>query len=155
MNIKLVRIGVNEVENLWNMQINAFKSLLEKYQDFGTSPGAESKEKIKAKLLQDYTYFYYIYVDENIVGAVRVVDKKDASRKRIAPIFIVEHYRNKGIAQRVFSEIERIHGENNWKLDTIFQEKGNCYLYEKLGYKRIGELERINDAMDIVYYVKD
>ena len=40
MNIKLVRIGVNEVENLWNMQINAFKSLLEKYQDFGTSPGA-------------------------------------------------------------------------------------------------------------------
>lgn len=149
MNIKLVRIGVNEVENLWNMQIIEFKSLLEKYQDFRTSPGAESKEKIKAKLLQDYTYFYYIYVDENIVGAVRVVDKKDASRKRIAP------NRNKGIAQRVFSEIERIHGENNWKLDTIFQEKGNCYLYEKLGYKRVGELERINDAMDIVYYVKD
>ena len=53
MNIKLVRIGVNEVENLWNMQIIAFKSLLEKYQDFRTSPGAESKEKIKAKLLQD------------------------------------------------------------------------------------------------------
>ena len=80
MNIKLVRIGVNVVENLWNMQIIAFKSLLEKYQDFRTSPGAESKEKIKAKLLQDYTYFYYIYVDENIVGAVRVVDKKYASR---------------------------------------------------------------------------
>jgi len=120
MNIKLVRIGVNEVENLWNMQMDAFKSLLEKYQDFETSPGAESKEKIEAKLLQDYTYFYYIYLDKNIVGAVRVVDKNDASRKRIAPIFIIENYRNKGIAQRVFSEIERIHGENNWKLDTIF-----------------------------------
>ena len=94
-------------------------------------------------------------MDESIAGAVRVVDKKGGSRKRIAPIFIIEHYRNKGIAQRVFSEIERIHGEHNWKLDTIFQEKGNCYLYEKLGYKRVGDLEKINDKMDIVYYIKD
>ena len=77
-------------------------------------------------------------MDESIVSAVRVVDKKDGSRKRVAPIFIIEYYRNKGIAQRVFSEIERIHGEHNWKLDTISQEKGNCYLYEKLGYKRAG-----------------
>ena len=155
MNIKLVRIGVNEVENLWNMQMDAFKSLLEKYQDFETNPGAETKEKIEDKLLQDYTFFYYIYVDESITGAVRVVDKKDGSRKRVAPIFIMEQYRNKGIAQKAFSEVERIHGKNNWKLDTIFQEKGNCYLYEKLGYKRVGDLEKINDKMDIVYYIKD
>ena len=155
MNIELVRIDTHETEKLWKMQINAFKSLLEKYQDFETSPGAETKEKIEDKLLQDYTFFYYIYVDEIITGAVRVVDKKDGSRKRVAPIFIMEQYRNKGIAQKVFSEIERIHGENNWKLDTIFQEKGNCYLYEKLGYKRVGDLEKINDKMDIVYYIKD
>ena len=155
MNIELVRIDTHETEKLWNMQINAFNSLLEKYQDFETSPGAETKEKIEDKLLQDYTFFYYIYVDEIITGAVRVVDKKDGSRKRVAPIFIMEQYRNKGIAQKAFSEVERIHGKNNWKLDTIFQEKGNCYLYEKLGYKRVGELEKINDKMDIVYYIKD
>ena len=155
MNIELVRIDTHETEKLWKMQINAFKSLLEKYQDFETSPGAETKEKIEDKLLQDYTFFYYIYVDESIDGAVRVVDKKDGSRKRVAPIFIMEQYRNKGIAQKAFSELERIHGKNNWKLDTIFQEKGNCYLYEKLGYKRVGELEKINDKMDIVYYIKD
>ena len=144
MNIELVRIDTHETEKLWKMQINAFKSLLEKYQDFETNPGAETKEKIEDKLLQDYTFFYYIYVDESITGAVRV-----------APIFIIEYYRNKGIAQKAFSEVERIHGKNNWKLDTIFQEKGNCYLYEKLGYKRVGELEKINDKMDIVYYIKD
>ena len=154
MNIELVRIDTHETEKLWKMQINAFKSLLEKYQDFETNPGAETKEKIEDKLLQDYTFFYYIYVDESITGAVRVVDKKDGSRKRVAPIFIMEQYRNKGIAQKAFSEVERIHGKNNWKLDTIFQEKGNCYLYEKLGYKRVGELEKINDKMDIVYYIK-
>ena len=77
MNIELVRIDTHETEKLWKMQINAFKSLLEKYQDFETNPGAETKEKIEDKLLQDYTFFYYIYVDESITGAVRVVDKKD------------------------------------------------------------------------------
>ena len=155
MNIELVRIDAGEAENLWKMQIIAFKSLLEKYQDFETSPGNETRERIEAKLQQNFTFFYYIYMDESIVGAIRVVDKKDGSRRRVAPVFIMEPYRNKGIAQRTFSEIEKIHGENNWKLDTIFQEKGNCHLYEKLGYKRVGELERINDRMDIVYYIKN
>ena len=36
MNIELVRIDTHETEKLWKMQINAFKSLLEKYQDFET-----------------------------------------------------------------------------------------------------------------------
>jgi hypothetical protein len=40
-------------------------------------------------------------------------------------------------------------------LDTILQEAGNCYLYEKLGYKKTGKTEKINDKMDIVYYEKD
>ena len=40
-------------------------------------------------------------------------------------------------------------------LDTILQEEGNCYLYEKLGYKRTGKIEHINERMDIVYYEKN
>ena len=155
MKIELVRISVDEAEKLWLLQINAFKKLLDKYQDFETSPANETKERIKLKLQQEYTFFYYIYANKNIVGAVRVVDKKDGSRKRVAPIFVMEEFRNKGIAQRAFAEIERIHGKNHWELDTIFQEKGNCSLYEKLGYKKIGELEKINDKMDIVHYVKN
>ena len=155
MKIELVRISVDEAERLWLLQINAFKNLLDKYQDFETSPANETKERIEIKLQQEYTFFYYIYVNKSIVGAVRVVDKKDGSRKRVAPIFIMEEFRNQGIAQRTFSEIERIHGKNHWELDTIFQEKGNCSLYEKLGYKKIGELEKINDKMDIVHYVKN
>lgn len=41
------------------------------------------------------------------------------------------------------------------KLDTILQEKGNRYLYEKLGYRQTGKTEQINDKMMIVYYEKD
>ena len=155
MSIKLVRIGVNDAEKLWTMQVQAFQKLLDKYQDLETNPANETKEKIKTKLLQKQTFFYYIYEGNDIVGAIRVIDKKDGSRKRVAPVFIMEKFRNKGLAQKAFCELERIHGKDNWELDTIFQEKGNCYLYEKLGYIRIGEIDRINDRMDIVHYIKN
>lgn len=153
--MKLVRANISDCEKIWNMQINAFADLLERYQDYETSPGNEAKERIEAKLSQDFTYFYYIYDDDSLVGAIRVVDKKDGSRKRVAPIFIMKEFRNKGLAQRTFYEIEKIHGDDNWKLDTILQEKGNCHLYEKLGYVKTGMVEKINDRMDIVYYEKN
>lgn len=33
--------------------------------------------------------------------------------------------------------------------------RGNCYLYEKLGYHQTGKTEIINDKMTIVFYEKD
>ncbi len=67
----------------------------------------------------------------------------------------MKQFRNRGYAISAFGEVEKIHGCNNWQLDTILQESGNCYLYEKLGYKKTGVIENINDKMDIVYYEKN
>lgn len=153
--MKLIRANINDCEKIWEMQKEAFADLLEKYQDYETSPANEPVEKIKAKLLDSFTYFYFIYDDETLVGAVRVVHRNDGSRKRIAPIFIMKEFRGKGLAQKTFEEIEKIHGCDNWSLDTILQETENCYLYEKLGYKKTGVIEKINDRMDIVYYEKN
>mgnify|MGYP003399395110 CR=1 FL=1 len=153
--MRLVRADVNDCDKIWKMQIKAFSDLLEKYQDYETSPGNEAKERIEAKLSKDFTYFYYIFNGDDLVGAIRVVNKKDGSRKRVAPIFIMKKFRNKGLAQKTFEEIEKLHGSNNWMLDTILQEESNCYLYEKLGYKRTGKIENINERMDIVYYEKN
>ncbi len=80
---------------------------------------------------------------------------KDGSRKRISPVFIMKEYRNKGYAQSAIIEVEHIHGYDNWKLETILQETGNCYLYEKLGYRKTGQMKTINDKMTIVYYEKN
>jgi hypothetical protein len=49
---------------------------------------------------------------------------------------------------------EKYKPKNGWILDTILQEEGNCHLYEKLGYKKTGKIEKINERMDIVYYEK-
>ena len=153
--MRLVRANVSDCEKIWSLQLEAFADLLAKYQDYETSPGNEPKENIQAKLLDEFTFFYFIYLEDEIAGAVRVVDRKDGDRKRIAPIFIMKKFRNRGLAQKTFEEIERIHGINHWMLDTILQEAGNCYLYEKLGYKRTGKIEHINERMDIVYYEKN
>ena len=153
--MRLVRANVSDCEKIWSLQIEAFADLLAKYQDYETSPGNEPKENIQAKLLDEFTFFYFIYHEDEIAGAVRVVDRKDGDRKRIAPIFIMKKFRNRGLAQKTFEEIERIHGINHWMLDTILQEEGNCYLYEKLGYKKTGKIKHINERMDIVYYEKN
>ena len=112
--MRLVRANVSDCEKIWSLQIEAFADLLAKYQDYETSPGNEPKEYIQAKLLDEFTFFYFIYHEDEIAGAVRVVDRKDGDRKRIAPIFIMKKLRNRGLAQKTFEEIERIHGINHW-----------------------------------------
>ena len=137
------------------MQTEAFSDLLAKYEDYDTSPACESIERIKEKISQNFTYFYFIYYGDDLVGAIRVVNKKDGSRKRVSPIFIMKEFRGRGLAQRTFREIEKIHGEDNRELATILQKKGNCYLYEKLGYKKTGVTKNINERMGIVVYAKN
>ena len=156
MNVQLVRVNIDEANNLWEMQVKAFLDLYEKYQDTETSPATESIDKILMRLSQPFTYYYYIQDDNTKVGAIRVVDKhEDGIAKRISPIFIMPEHRNKGYAQKAMQLAEAIHGFSDWELETILQENGNCYLYEKMGYYKIGKTEKINDKLTLVFYKKD
>ena len=155
VNIELRPILREEVETVWRMQVEAFSKLLEKYQDYDMSPAAESMDKVMARYEQPWTTYYFILAEDEKVGVIRVVDKKDGSRKRISPIWVMSEHRNNGYAQQAIKEVERIYGSDHWCLDTILQEKGNLHLYEKLGYHRTGRTDKINDKMDIVYYEKD
>lgn len=154
--MQLSRICANEAEELWKMQIDAFQDLYEKYQDTDTSPATEKIDKIIFRLEQWFTYYYFIEADGIKVGAIRVIDvKKPDKPKRISPVFILKQYRNKGYAQTAIKLVEEIHGSKNWELDTILQEKGNCHLYEKMGYRQTGKTEQINDRLTLVFYRKE
>ncbi len=155
MGIMLEKVTKDDIELVWKMQIEAFSDLLERYRDYETNPGAEDFDKVMARFEQPWTTYYFIVADGSKAGAVRVADKEDGSRKRISPIFIMKEYRNMGLAQQAISELERIYGADNWGLATILQEKGNCHLYEKMGYHRIGDTQKINEKMDIVFYEKN
>ena len=61
-----------------------------------------------------------------------------------------------GIGYAAIQKVFDMHPEvKTWKLDTILQEKVNCHLYEKCGFKRIGEEHVVNDAMTLVDYEKN
>ena len=156
MKVELIRVNIQDAENLWKMQIAAFQDLYAKYQDPETSPATETLEKTVMRLEQSYTYFYYIVVDDTIVGAMRVIDHKEEGKyKFLSPIFIMKVFRGRGYAQQAMQLAEEIHGSSGWELDTILQEKGNCYLYEKMGYKLTGESKVVNERMTLVFYRKD
>ena len=155
MEVKLIKASRDDMKTIWLMQKEAFGGLLEKYQDHGISPASESYERIIEKYEMQGSSYYFISDSDVNVGVIRIIDKNDGSRKRISPLWIMPEHRNKGYAQAAIKEAERIHGADNWSLDTILQEKGNLHLYEKLGYHRTGKIEKINDRMDIVYYEKN
>ena len=131
------------------------RSMKKVFKDYDMSPAAESLDKIIARFEQPWTTYFFIEAEGEDVGAIRVVDKKDGSRKRISPLWIMEEYRGKGYAQDAIRAVEALYGEHHWELDTILQEEGNLHLYEKMGYHRTGKTDRINERMDIVYYEKD
>ena len=155
MVVELVPAKKEDMETLWEMQVEAFSDLLDKYQDYDLSPAAESFDKVMARFKQPWTKYYFIVSGGIKVGAIRVVNRQDGSRKRISPIWIMPEYRNKGYAQQAILAAEKIYGPDHWCLDTILQEKGNLHLYEKLGYHQTGRVDKVNDRMDIVYYEKD
>ncbi len=156
MSVELDKAEFKDLNTILQMQKEAFAELYAKFQDTETSPATEKYDDILFRFNQPETTYYFITSEKVTVGVIRIVDCKDGiTRKRISPIFIMPEYRNQGYAQQAIKEAERIHGENHWKLDTILQEKGNCYLYEKLGYHQTGKTEIINDKMTIAFYEKD
>ena len=126
--VTLKKADINDAELIWKIQVEAFSKLYFKYQDTETNPAAESQEKTVNRINQPFTYYYLIQFNGATVGTVRVVDKKDNTFKRISPICVLEQFRNKGIAQLAIKELEKIHGDKDWELSTILEEKGNCYL---------------------------
>ena len=154
MNITLKKASLEDADALHSMQVKSFMPLLEIYQDFETSPASEPLEKVKFRINQPNTDYYFILDEENPVGGIWIVKLED-KRYRVSPIFVLPEYQRNGIAQIVLRMAEQIYSDAKvWELDTILQEKGNCHLYEKIGYKQTGKMKPINDKMTIVFYEK-
>lgn len=58
MKIELIRARLKDAKEIWEMQVKAFKELLDKYQDFETNPANETISSIEMKIKQDFTFIY-------------------------------------------------------------------------------------------------
>lgn len=144
-----------DAKALLAMQKTAFMPLLEKYQDYETSPAAETIERTQARIAISSGGFFKIMVDGEWAGAM-CIQQGNERAYWIGPIFIHPDFQGQGIAQRAMAEVEKLFEEASaWKLATLLEEQGNCYLYEKLGYVRTDRCEPINEKATLVYYEKD
>lgn len=154
MAITLQKANLDDCTNIHALQIEAFAELLEKYHDTASNPGAEPLERIVQRMEQPFTDYYWIRLDGRNIGAIRIA-RDSADSCRIAPVFVLPAYQNKGYAQQAIRLAEaRYPNAVVWTLDTILQEEKLCHLYEKLGYRQTGERHELQPGMTIVFYEK-
>lgn len=154
MEIKLKKAYMGDCEEIHKMQVKSFKHLLDKYNDIKTNPGAESLEKINDRMKQEFTEYFLIQLDSKNIGAIRIV-RLQGNIFRISPMFILPEFQSRGYAQQTIKAVETLYPKaEGWQLDTIKEETKLCHLYEKMGYKKTGKEEVLQDNMTIVYYSK-
>ncbi|PFB85100.1 GNAT family N-acetyltransferase [Bacillus anthracis] len=156
MKITLENATENDAVALFQMQIDSFTPLLNKYKDYETSPANESIEKMILRINNPSNNFYKIIFDSNLVGAICISKKELPYKFWISPMFIHPNNQGKGIAQQVLFLIEEMFPEAQcFELATILEEERNCFLYEKMGYKRTEVTKKLNDKTTLVYYKKE
>ena len=144
-----------DIDAVFAVQQAAYLPLFQKYQDTESNPYMESKEKVLQKYIREGTQGYVFWLDGEVVGAVRINLYPEYHSGRVSALCVHPMHQGKGIAQQALNCIEEIHSDvRKWFLDTILQEKGNCHLYEKLGYHPTGRTEKISDRMTLVFYEK-
>lgn len=150
MNIKLREIGENELRTAWLMQKRGFLDIFLKYFD-RISPVRNTYSNFRSKY-KDIDMYWIVYGNQK-VGEIWIGIKDGIGY--LANLFVLKPYRNKGIAQQAMILSEALYPQCDvWRLDTIKQERGNCHLYEKLGYIPTGEEKVINRRMTIINYEK-
>lgn len=158
--IQLVLATEKDAELLHKLQVEAFMPLYEKYQDDETSPAKESLETIRWKITDHpKSEFYIIEFENEAVGGIRVRHHSSGTIVEgvnwISPIFVIPAFQGRGIAQRVVQKVFELYPDTLiWRLGTIKQEPGNCHLYEKCGFVRVGEEHPVNENMTLVDYEK-
>ena len=153
MHVTLKPATKEDCSTILKIQTNAFSHLLLKYQDYDSSPAAESLDNILQRFEQPFTDYYLIMLSDDPIGMLRVCNFTESCR--LSPICVLQEYQGKGYAQEAIRLMEKCYPDaKKWELDTIAQEKKLCNFYEKIGYRKTGRVEHIQEGMDLVFYEK-
>jgi len=154
MEVRLEKATDTDAPSIFAIQVKAFLPLLDKYKDEKTNPANETIKKVIARINRTDGGFYKIIADNMLVGAICCYWKEDI-HFWISPMFILPSYQGKGIAQKAMHAMEETFPQAvTWELATLLEERRNCYLYEKMGYRKTGVSKKLNDNATLVFYKK-
>ena len=91
---------------------------------------------------------YKIMLDETIIGTFWLDHETDDRHDHfeLQDFCIIPKYQNKGYGVKVIELMEKLHENIKiWSLSTAIFSTRNRHLYEKMGYKQIGQTE--NDVL--------
>ncbi|GGD14516.1 GNAT family N-acetyltransferase [Pontibacillus salipaludis] len=154
MEVRLEEATVNDAPLIFDIQVKAFKPLFIKYKDYETNPANETVERVISRINSPNGSFCKIIADDQLIGAICVHWKEDV-QFWISPMFILPSYQGKGLSQKAITLIEeRFPQAITWELATILEEERNCYIYEKMGYKKTGVSKKVSDNATLIFYKK-
>lgn len=139
---------------LLSLQRQAFALLLEKYQDYGTNPRAETLEILQRKLEEPQRDYWFICNGEELVGLACVKHMKDGMLY-ISPICLLPECQGKGWGHQAMALLEGQYPDcRRWGLATILEDPGLCRFYESQGYVRNGWKNEIQPGMTVAGFEK-
>ncbi len=140
--IKIPAAKLEEAENLKSLSITAFEENFKKYGHY--PPGLASVDWHKEKI--ENGLYHTIRYGEVMVGGVYLISYPN-NQMKIEYLFIRPKYQGKQIGTKVMSLIENEYNMvTTWFLLTPHEDYRNHYFYEKLGYKKVGEIKPIEKS---------
>lgn len=133
--ITLTPLTAGDAEAFCAMQREAFLPLYARYRDDQHSPAMETAVLVAIRINAPLVWGFFIDTDGQRVGGA-IVRQSSPTTMHLIRIFVLPAQQGQGIATHAIHSLEALFPQaKTWTLDTIWQEKGNCHLYRKLGYR--------------------
>ena len=155
--IEIEQASLEDVEMILQLQMRAYLSEAEIYNDYSIPPLIQSFNEIKQEFSQQ-VFLKAIQKgkdaedDINIIGSVRGYHDKGTAF--IGRLIVKPESQNKGIGSRLMHAIERRHeSADRYELFTGHKSARNLHLCQKLGYHEFKRVT-VNDWLTMVFLEK-
>lgn len=150
MDIKFEKAKKEDARSLIEVQNICFKEDFDKY---GECPAYEEKLEVMINAIESIQV-YKIVSNNAIIGDI-IVRKIEERKYYLRVLCVHKDYQNLGIGRKAIEFIELENPDAiEWTLITPEKSIRNRYLYEKVGYRNIGEVVH-SDCLTLIQYKKE
>jgi ribosomal protein S18 acetylase RimI-like enzyme len=150
VHVKITRASQEDVEIILHLQMRAYLSEAEIYNDYSIPPLIQTLKEIRQEFSQQV--FLNALEEGEIVGSVRAYLEKGTAY--IRRLIVKPDSQNKGIGTRLMQAIEELFRmADRYELFTGHRSARNLYLYQKLGYREFKRVP-VNDSIILVFFEK-
>ena len=148
--MRIVKANVNDVFELYKLQLLAFESEAEMIGSRDVPALMETKEA-NEKDFVNWITLKLVSDSGEIIGAIRY--RKNGDVIEVGRLMTHPNYRHQGLAQCLMSEVDLACPNETKELYTCTKSWINIRLYEKMGYKPFKVITE-NNGLSFVYMRK-